>query len=69
MSTRLTEEQKVVHFLNRTSFGPTREDVRKSTGWESAATWKSSSVLKNFRLSSERNSPVSKNHAAPAAAS
>jgi uncharacterized protein (DUF1800 family) len=29
MSTRLTEEQKVVHFLNRTSFGPTREEVRK----------------------------------------
>ena len=29
MSTRLTEEQKVVHFLNRTSFGPTREDIRK----------------------------------------
>ncbi len=29
MSTRLTEEQKVIHFLNRTSFGPTREEVRK----------------------------------------
>src|SRR5262245_61719613 len=29
MSTRLTEEQKVIHFLNRTSFGPTREQVRK----------------------------------------
>jgi uncharacterized protein (DUF1800 family) len=29
MSTRLTEEQKVIHFLNRTSFGPTREDVQK----------------------------------------
>ena len=29
MSTRLTEEQKVVHFLNRTSFGPTREEVQK----------------------------------------
>ena len=29
MSTRLTEEQKVVHFLNRTSFGPTRDEVQK----------------------------------------
>jgi uncharacterized protein (DUF1800 family) len=29
MGTRLTEEQKVVHFLNRTSFGPTREEVQK----------------------------------------
>jgi uncharacterized protein (DUF1800 family) len=29
MSTRLTEEQKVIHFLNRTSFGPTREEVQK----------------------------------------
>jgi uncharacterized protein (DUF1800 family) len=29
MSTNLTEEQKVVHFLNRTSFGPTREEVQK----------------------------------------
>jgi uncharacterized protein (DUF1800 family) len=29
MSTRLTEEQKVIHFLNRTSFGPTREAVQK----------------------------------------
>ena len=29
MSTALTEEQKVVHFLNRTSFGPTREAVQK----------------------------------------
>jgi uncharacterized protein (DUF1800 family) len=29
MSTRLTEEQKVIHFLNRASFGPTREEVRK----------------------------------------
>ena len=29
MSTRLTEEQKVIHFLNRTSFGPTREEVGK----------------------------------------
>jgi uncharacterized protein (DUF1800 family) len=31
MSTTLTEEQKVVHFLNRTSFGPTREEVQKVT--------------------------------------
>ncbi|MEX0802191.1 MAG: DUF1800 domain-containing protein [Candidatus Binatia bacterium] len=30
MSTSLTGEQKVVHFLNRTSFGPTREEVAKS---------------------------------------
>ena len=30
MSTRLTEEQKVIHFLNRTSFGPTREDSPES---------------------------------------
>jgi uncharacterized protein (DUF1800 family) len=29
MSTELTEEQKIVHFLNRTSFGPTREEVQK----------------------------------------
>jgi uncharacterized protein (DUF1800 family) len=29
MSTNLTEEQKVIHFLNRTSFGPTREEVEK----------------------------------------
>jgi uncharacterized protein (DUF1800 family) len=29
MSTPLTQEQKVVHFLNRTSFGPTREAVQK----------------------------------------
>lgn len=29
MSTPLTEEQKIVHFLNRTSFGPTREEVQK----------------------------------------
>lgn len=29
MSPPLTEEQKVVHFLNRTSFGPTREEVQK----------------------------------------
>ena len=31
MSTTLTEEQKVVHFLNRTSFGSTREEVQKVT--------------------------------------
>ena len=29
MNTPLTEEQKFVHFLNRTSFGPTREAVQK----------------------------------------
>lgn len=29
MSTQLTEEQKIVHFLNRTSFGPTLEEVQK----------------------------------------
>jgi uncharacterized protein (DUF1800 family) len=29
MSTRLTEEQKVIHFLNRIGFGPTREEVQK----------------------------------------
>jgi uncharacterized protein (DUF1800 family) len=29
MTTRLTAEQKVVHFLNRISFGPTQEDVQK----------------------------------------
>jgi uncharacterized protein (DUF1800 family) len=29
MSTNLTEEQKVIHFLNRTSFGVTRADVEK----------------------------------------
>ena len=28
MSTPLTQEQKVIHFLNRTSFGPTREDIQ-----------------------------------------
>ena len=28
MSASLTQEQKVVHFLNRTSFGPTRESVQ-----------------------------------------
>jgi uncharacterized protein (DUF1800 family) len=28
MSTPLTQEQKVIHFLNRTSFGPTREAVQ-----------------------------------------
>jgi hypothetical protein len=27
MSTALTQEQKIVHFLNRTSFGPTREEL------------------------------------------
>src|SRR5688572_1600842 len=27
MSTSLTQQQKIVHFLNRTSFGPTREEV------------------------------------------
>ena len=52
MSTRLTEEQKVVHFLNRTSFGPTRKTSRKPTGWESTPTWKSSSVLKKFPIPS-----------------
>ena len=30
MSTPLTQEQKVIHFLNRTSFGPTREDIQKT---------------------------------------
>jgi uncharacterized protein (DUF1800 family) len=29
MTTPLTQEQKVIHFLNRTSFGPTREEVQK----------------------------------------
>jgi uncharacterized protein (DUF1800 family) len=29
MSTVLNPEQKVIHFLNRTSFGPTREEVQK----------------------------------------
>jgi uncharacterized protein (DUF1800 family) len=29
MNTPLTQEQKVIHFLNRTSFGPTRETVQK----------------------------------------
>lgn len=29
MSTPLTQEQKVVHLLNRISFGPTREEVQK----------------------------------------
>ena len=29
MSTALTEEQKVAHLLNRTSFGPTREAVQR----------------------------------------
>ena len=31
MNTPLTQEQKVIHFLNRTSFGPTRETVQKAT--------------------------------------
>jgi uncharacterized protein (DUF1800 family) len=29
MNTPLTQEQKIVHFLNRTGFGPTREAVQK----------------------------------------
>jgi uncharacterized protein (DUF1800 family) len=29
MNAPLTQEQKVIHFLNRTSFGPTREEVQK----------------------------------------
>jgi uncharacterized protein (DUF1800 family) len=29
MGASLTQEQKVIHFLNRTSFGPTREEVQK----------------------------------------
>src|ERR1043166_824965 len=29
MSAPLTEQQKLIHFLNRTSFGPRREDVEK----------------------------------------
>ena len=29
MSTPLSEEQKIIHFLNRTSFGPTREEVAR----------------------------------------
>jgi uncharacterized protein (DUF1800 family) len=29
MSIPLTEQQKVIHFLNRTSFGPTREEVQR----------------------------------------
>src|SRR2546428_13400745 len=29
MSARLTDEQKVIHFLNRTSFGPMREEVQE----------------------------------------
>jgi uncharacterized protein (DUF1800 family) len=29
MGAPLTQEQKVIHFLNRTSFGPTREEVQK----------------------------------------
>src|SRR5206468_9716686 len=29
MAAPLTQEQKIIHFLNRTSFGPTREEVQK----------------------------------------
>jgi uncharacterized protein (DUF1800 family) len=29
MSASLTHQQKIVHFLNRTSFGPTREEIEK----------------------------------------
>ena len=29
MSASLSAEQKVIHFLNRTSFGPTRESVER----------------------------------------
>ena len=29
MNTPLTQEQKVIHFLSRTSFGPTRDTVPK----------------------------------------
>jgi len=29
MSVPLNQEQKIIHFLNRTSFGPTREEVQK----------------------------------------
>src|SRR5437667_11346478 len=29
MGALLTQEQKIIHFLNRTSFGPTREEVQK----------------------------------------
>src|SRR5918992_3348460 len=29
MSTSLTQQQKLVHFLNRTSFGPSREELEK----------------------------------------
>ena len=31
MSASLTPEQKVIHFLNRTSFGPSREEVQRVT--------------------------------------
>jgi len=31
MSAPLSPEQRIVHFLNRTSFGPTRDDVQKAT--------------------------------------
>src|SRR3970282_360266 len=30
MSTPLTHEQRTVHFLNRTSFGPTRETIQRA---------------------------------------
>ena len=29
MAPSLTQQQKLVHFLNRTSFGPTREELEK----------------------------------------
>jgi hypothetical protein len=29
MNASLSAEQKVIHFLNRTSFGPTRESVER----------------------------------------
>jgi len=29
MNTPLTQEQKVVHLLNRTGFGPTRQEIQK----------------------------------------
>lgn len=31
MSAPLSQEQKIIHFLNRTSFGPTRDDVQRAT--------------------------------------
>ena len=59
MSTRLTEEQKFVHFLNRTSFGPTREEVQKVNRLGIPPTSKSNSILKEFPTPSQRrNSPV-----------